>query len=82
MGRLDSKVALVTGAARGLGAAQARILAREGAAVVVTDVLDEPGERTAAEIGAQYLHLDVTSLAEWDSAAGGHLAGPYREPPV
>jgi 3alpha(or 20beta)-hydroxysteroid dehydrogenase len=69
IGRLENKVALVTGGARGLGAAQARILAREGAAVIVTDVLDEPGKRTAAEAGATYLHLDVTSLADWASAA-------------
>ena len=70
MGRLDNKVALVTGSARGMGATEARLFAREGAEVVVTDVLDDLGAQTAAEIGAKYLHLDVTSLADWESVAG------------
>jgi 3alpha(or 20beta)-hydroxysteroid dehydrogenase len=70
VGRLDNKVALITGSARGMGAAEARLFTREGAEVVVTDVLDDLGQQTAAEIGAKYLHLDVTSLADWDSAAG------------
>jgi 3alpha(or 20beta)-hydroxysteroid dehydrogenase len=66
MGELDGKVALVTGGARGQGAAEARFFAREGATVVITDVLDEQGEQTAGEVGADYHHLDVTSEAEWE----------------
>ena len=53
-----------------MGATEARLFAREGAEVVVTDVLDDLGAQTAAEMGAKYLHLDVTSLADWESVAG------------
>lgn len=74
MGELDGKVALVTGGARGQGAAEARIFAREGATVVITDVLDEAGEQTAGEIGAEYHHLDVTSEAEWESVVADIVA--------
>lgn len=65
MGRLDGKVAIVTGGAKGLGEADARLLAREGARVVVTDVDVENGERVAAEIGGQFRRLDVRHEAEW-----------------
>ncbi len=69
MGRLDGRVALVTGAAsaRGQGAAEARLFAAEGAAVVLTDVRDDEGVETAASIDerAAYRHLDVTSEAGW-----------------
>ncbi len=68
MGELDGRVALVTGGARGQGAAEAAIFAREGATVVITDVLDEQGERHAGEIGCGYLHLDVTSESGWAEA--------------
>ena len=70
VGRLDHKVALITGAARGTGAATARRFAAEGARVVLADVLDEAGEGVAASIGqsAAYLHLDVTSEADWIAA--------------
>ena len=67
MGELDGKVALVTGGARGQGAAEARFFAREGATVVIADVLDEQGEQTAGELGCEYLHLDVTSEENWES---------------
>jgi 3alpha(or 20beta)-hydroxysteroid dehydrogenase len=67
MGELDGRVALVTGGARGQGAAEARLFAEQGATVVVTDVLDEAGERTAGELGAEYHHLDVSSEGEWDA---------------
>ncbi len=67
MGRLDGKVALVTGAARGTGAEIASTFASEGARVVVTDVLDDRGHATADEIGAKFVHLDVTSEADWST---------------
>ncbi|MDH4077311.1 MAG: SDR family oxidoreductase [Acidimicrobiia bacterium] len=74
MGELDGKVALVTGGARGQGAAEARIFAREGATVVITDVLDEAGEQTAGELGCEYHHLDVTSEVEWESVVADVVA--------
>ena len=67
MGELDGRVALVTGGARGQGASEAQLFAREGATVVISDVLDEQGEKTASALGCQYLHLDVTSESEWES---------------
>jgi 3alpha(or 20beta)-hydroxysteroid dehydrogenase len=67
MGRLDGRVAIVTGAARGQGAAEARIFAREGATVVVTDVLDAEGRATAASCGGTFLHHDVASEDAWDT---------------
>ncbi len=67
MGELDGRVALVTGGARGQGAAEAAIFSREGAEVVIADVLDEQGERTAGSLGCRYHHLDVTSETEWEA---------------
>lgn len=70
MGRLDGKVALVSGAARGLGQAQAELFAKEGAKVAVCDVRDELGQAVAEGIGANavYLHLDVTLEDDWEAA--------------
>jgi 3alpha(or 20beta)-hydroxysteroid dehydrogenase len=67
MGRLEGKVAIVTGAARGTGEATARLFVDEGARVVLADVRDESGEGVAKELGdaARYEHLDVTSEDDW-----------------
>jgi 3alpha(or 20beta)-hydroxysteroid dehydrogenase len=69
-GRLEGKVALITGAARGQGEAEARRFVAEGAKVLLTDVLDAEGEAVAADLGeaAAYRHLDVTSEEEWEAA--------------
>lgn len=74
---LAGKVALISGGARerGQGAAEGRLLAAHGATVVLADVLDEEGERTAGSIeGAEYAHLDVTSEADWDRVVGDIMA--------
>ncbi len=73
MGRFTGKVALITGAARGQGAAEAELFCREGARVMLADVLDEDGERQAealrdAGCEARYRHLDVTSPSDWHAA--------------
>ena len=67
MGRLAGKVAIITGAAKGLGEADARMFVREGARVVLTDVDRENGTRVAAELGdmAEFRYLDVRHDAEW-----------------
>jgi 3alpha(or 20beta)-hydroxysteroid dehydrogenase len=69
-GDLEGKVALISGAARGMGAAEARLFVAEGGRVVIGDVLDEEGERVAAELGeaAIFVHLDVTQEADWQKA--------------
>ncbi len=68
--RLENKVALISGGARGMGAAEARLFAGEGAKVVIGDVLEEEGRRTEAQIGEAggecvFVRLDVTSEANW-----------------
>ena len=70
MGRVADKVAIVTGGAQGMGAADARMLVAEGAKVVIGDILDEPGQALADELGeaARYVHLDVTDEAQWAAA--------------
>lgn len=72
MGKLDGRVVLVTGAARGQGEQEARLFAAEGAKVVVADVLDGQGEALAKELGesASYVHLDVGEEADWRAAVG------------
>ena len=71
--RLEGKVALISGGARGQGAAEAKLFAGEGAKVVFGDVLDDLGRQVEAEIHevggeALYIHLDVTNAADWASA--------------
>ncbi|MBU3684815.1 MAG: glucose 1-dehydrogenase [Mycobacteriaceae bacterium] len=70
MGRVDDKVALISGGARGMGAADARMLVAEGAKVVIGDILDAEGAALAEELGAsaRYVHLDVTSAEDWKAA--------------
>ena len=73
--RIANKVALVTGAASGMGAATARLLAREGAKVAVTDMLEAEGKAVVAEIEkaggtAQFLKLDVAEEDQWEAAIG------------
>ena len=75
MGKLDGKVALITGGAKGQGAAEGQLFASEGAVVVLADVLDEVGEQTAGGIAnTEYLHLDVTSEDEWDAVVADVVA--------
>ena len=71
--RLEGKVAFISGGARGMGAAEARLFAREGARVAIGDVLDDLGRQVEAEINetggeAIYVHLDVTEEEDWQRA--------------
>ncbi len=73
MGRLDGKVALISGGARGQGETEAKLFCREGATVVFGDVLDDAGHKVEAEIRAAggeatYVHLNVTSESDWRAA--------------
>ncbi|MGX1885258.1 SDR family NAD(P)-dependent oxidoreductase [Streptomyces sp. NPDC055287] len=71
MGKLDGRVVVITGAARGQGEQEARLFVAEGAKVVLADVLDDQGEALAKELGesaATYVHLDVSREADWIAA--------------
>jgi NAD(P)-dependent dehydrogenase (short-subunit alcohol dehydrogenase family) len=70
MNRLDGKVALISGAARGIGAETARLMTEAGAKLAIGDVLDERGRETARVLGeaAVYVHLDVTNETDWQAA--------------
>ncbi|MGV9244411.1 SDR family NAD(P)-dependent oxidoreductase [Streptomyces sp. NPDC003710] len=68
MGKLDGRVVIVTGAARGQGEQEARLFTAEGARVLLADVLDDQGEALAKELGQRYVHLDVGREADWAAA--------------
>ena len=77
--RLANKVALISGGARGMGAAEARLFATEGAKVVIGDILEDEGRRTEAEINEAggeclFLRLDVTSEGNWQQAVAATVA--------
>jgi 3alpha(or 20beta)-hydroxysteroid dehydrogenase len=77
MGRLDGKVALITGGARGMGKSHVRHFVSEGARVVLGDVLDDKGAAVADGLGGQscrYVHHDVTSEAQWAAAVDATIA--------
>ena len=79
MGKLDGKVALISGGARGQGAAEARLFSQEGAKVVLCDILDDQGQQVEAEINelggdALYIHLDVANESEWESAVAATIS--------
>ena len=74
MGRLEGKVALISGGAQGQGESEVRLFAKEGARIVFGDILDAKGKKVEAEINeaggvAKYVHLDVTDENDWNSAA-------------
>ena len=77
--RLENKVALISGGARGMGAAEARLFAAEGAKVVICDVLEEDGRQTEAQINESggeclFVRLDVTSEANWQDVVSATVA--------
>jgi len=76
MNRLDGRAALISGAARGIGAETARLMVESGAMVAIADVLDERGRETAAALGdgALYLHLDVAREEDWSAAVAAAVA--------
>lgn len=80
MGRLDGKVALVTGAARGIGLAIAQAFVREGATTWLTDITDEAGRAAAAALGASasYTRLDVRREDDWDAVVTALLTAHGR----
>ncbi|MBB3712901.1 NAD(P)-dependent dehydrogenase (short-subunit alcohol dehydrogenase family) [Limimaricola variabilis] len=95
MSRLRNKTALITGGARGIGAAIARAFRDEGAAVLLIDIDGDEGQATADQIGARFARLDVSSEADWDAVAEQYPAldvlvnnagitgfeGPFDGPP-
>jgi NAD(P)-dependent dehydrogenase (short-subunit alcohol dehydrogenase family) len=64
MGKLQDRIAIITGAASGIGKACAELFAEEGAKVIIADIQDQAGERVANDIGGRYLHVDATDPAQ------------------
>ena len=71
MNRLNDKIAVITGAARGIGEAIASAFVEEGAEVLVTDIGEEAGRRTADRLGTVFAALDVREEAHWERVVGG-----------
>ncbi len=78
MNSLEDKVVVITGAAQGLGEADARVMTERGARVVMTDINDDRGQAVAQEIGADYVHQDVSDESGWD-ALMGHVQDHYGQ---
>ena len=69
VGKLDGKIIIITGGAKGQGAAEVRLATKLGAQVIVTDILDDEGQSLADETGNTYVNLDVTSPEQWSNVA-------------
>ena len=77
--RLEGKVAIITGGARGMGASEAKLFAREGAKVIICDLLEEEGRQIEAQIAeaggeAMFLRMDVTQEKDWQDAVDRTVA--------
>ena len=81
MGKLDGKVAVITGGASGIGAAAVRLFVDEGCRVVIADVQDDKGARLADELGksSAYLHADVSRESDVSGAIAHALLGSTAE---
>lgn len=79
MARVKEKIALITGAAQGIGRAISELLVSEGAKVIISDINDEIGSALANELGenAEYIHLDVSQESDWEAAAK-HIEQHYN----
>ena len=79
MGRLENKVALISGGSRGMGAAEAEMFANEGAHVVIADILENEGRKTASKIAATgarclFKRLDVLQASDWKAVVGSAIS--------
>ena len=78
VGKLEAKVVLITGGARGQGASECRLAATEGATVIVSDVLDDEGRAVAEDVGGAYHRLDVSSASAWREVIGAVMEAHGR----